>query len=112
MTNYAGIDVSLETSSVCIVDAQGVIQRELKTASEPDAMVAALLNTGLPFARIGLEAGRCRSGSMQAWPRPGCRWCFSRPGSCAPPPRPCRSRPTGTTHGPWLRWCAPASTVC
>ena len=30
MTYYAGIDVSLETSSICIVDAQGAIRREFK----------------------------------------------------------------------------------
>jgi transposase len=57
MTHYAGIDVSLETSSLCIVDAQGAIQREFKLESEPEVMVAALLGTGFAFSRIGLEAG-------------------------------------------------------
>jgi hypothetical protein len=37
--NYAGIDVSLELSSVCAVDAQGKILKEAKVASEPDALV-------------------------------------------------------------------------
>ena len=36
MEHYAGIDVSLELSSVCIVDAKGVIVREVKVASDPD----------------------------------------------------------------------------
>lgn len=57
MTHYAGIDVSLETSSICIVDAQGAIQREFKVESEPEAMAAALMGTGLTFGQIGLEAG-------------------------------------------------------
>ncbi len=57
MTYYAGIDVSLETSSICIVDAQGAIRREFKAESEPEAMAAALLATGLAFSRLGLEAG-------------------------------------------------------
>lgn len=57
MTYYAGIDVSLETSSICIVDVQGAIRRELKAESEPEAMAAALIATGLAFSRIGLEAG-------------------------------------------------------
>jgi predicted NBD/HSP70 family sugar kinase len=57
MTHYAGIDVSLETSSICIVDAQGAIQREFKLESEPEAMAAALLGTGFALGRIGLEAG-------------------------------------------------------
>ena len=37
MNHYAGIDVSLELSSVCVVDAQGKILKEAKVASEPDA---------------------------------------------------------------------------
>lgn len=57
MTYYAGIDVSLETSSLCIVDAQGAIRRELKAESEPEAMAAAVVATGLAFSRIGHEAG-------------------------------------------------------
>jgi hypothetical protein len=57
MTHYAGIDVSLETSSICIVDAQGAIQREFKVESEPEVMVAALVGSGFALSRIGLEAG-------------------------------------------------------
>ena len=34
MEHYAGIDVSLEQSSVCVVDAAGKIIREAKVASE------------------------------------------------------------------------------
>ncbi len=57
MTHYAGIDVSLETSSVCIVDAQGKVQCEFRAESEPDALAAAFMTTGVVFTRIGLEAG-------------------------------------------------------
>lgn len=39
MEHYVGIDVSLEESSVCIVDATGTIVREVKIASEPEALV-------------------------------------------------------------------------
>ena len=38
MEHYAGIDVSLELSSVCVVDAQGKIVKEAKVASEPEAL--------------------------------------------------------------------------
>src|SRR5690349_24033356 len=57
MEQYAGIDVSLEQSSVCIVDAQGKILKEAKVASEPDALIAWFAAHGTPMARIGLEAG-------------------------------------------------------
>src|SRR5439155_21930069 len=58
MEHYAGIDVSLEYSSVCVVDASGKIVREGKVASEPEALIAWFASLGLPVARIGLEAGR------------------------------------------------------
>ena len=38
MEHYAGLDVSLELASVCVVDAQGEIVREMKVASEPEAL--------------------------------------------------------------------------
>jgi transposase len=57
MEHYAGIDVSLEQSSLCVVDAAGKIVRESKVASEPEALVTFFHQLGLPLARIGLEAG-------------------------------------------------------
>jgi transposase len=58
MEYYAGIDVSLEMSSVCIVDAKGKIVKEAKVESDPDALVAAFLRgLAMPIDRIGLEAG-------------------------------------------------------
>jgi transposase len=57
MDYYAGIDVSLECSSVCIVDTNGKIVREGKVASEPDALVSWLKSLGNGLIRIGLEAG-------------------------------------------------------
>ena len=38
--HYAGIDVSLELSSVCVVDAQGKIVKEAKVWSDIEALVA------------------------------------------------------------------------
>src|ERR1700738_964660 len=57
MNHYAGIDVSLECSSVCVVDASGKIMREAKVASEPEALVGWFSSLGLALERIGLEAG-------------------------------------------------------
>jgi transposase len=57
MDHYAGIDVSLEYSSVCVVDANGKIVREDKVASEPGVLIAWFSSAGLSLVRIGLEAG-------------------------------------------------------
>lgn len=57
MEQYAGIDVSLENASVCVVDASGRIMREAKVASEPEALIAWFGKLGVEMSRIGLEAG-------------------------------------------------------
>jgi transposase len=57
MDHYAGIDVSLEYSSVCVVDANGKIVREDKVASTPTALIGWFATLGHELARIGLEAG-------------------------------------------------------
>ena len=57
MEYYAGIDVSLELSSVCVVDAKGKIVKEAKVGSDPGALVAFLRGLSLAIERIGLEAG-------------------------------------------------------
>lgn len=57
MSYYAGIDVSLEYSSICVVDGDGTIVREAKVLSEPDALIGWFVGSGLRMERIGLEAG-------------------------------------------------------
>ncbi len=57
MDHFAGLDVSVKDTSVCIVDETGRIVREVKVASEPDALLAVLRNPACHFKRIGLEAG-------------------------------------------------------
>jgi transposase len=54
---YAGIDVSLKESSVCVVDAKGKVVREVKIASEPEVLVRYFGELEFPVSRIGLEAG-------------------------------------------------------
>jgi transposase len=66
MDYYAGIDVSLEQSSVCVVDSSGKIVRETKVASEPEALLQHFADLGLPVVRIGLEAG-----PLSQWLREG-----------------------------------------
>src|SRR5213082_841935 len=57
MDHFAGLDVSVKETSVCIVDDTGKIVREVKVASEPEALLAVLKNSAYHFKRIGLEAG-------------------------------------------------------
>ena len=57
MEQYAGIDVSMESASVCVVDGTGKIIREVKVASEPAPLIAWFQSLGVAVTRIGLEAG-------------------------------------------------------
>ena len=57
MEHFAGLDVSVKETSVCIVDDSGRIVREVKVASEPEALLQVLSKPRYHFKRIGLEAG-------------------------------------------------------
>src|SRR3974377_976746 len=57
MDYFAGLDVSVKDTSVCIVDGTGKIVREVKVASEPEARLPVLRDSAYRFKRIGLEAG-------------------------------------------------------
>ena len=57
MDHFAGLDVSVKETSVCIVDDAGKIVREVKVASEPGVLLAVLTDAAYRFKRIGLEAG-------------------------------------------------------
>jgi transposase len=56
MEHFAGLDVSVNETGICIVDEAGRIVREAKVASEPTALLSVLKNGGYHFKRIGLEA--------------------------------------------------------
>ena len=57
MKYFAGLDVSLEWTSVCVVDGDGGIVREAKVLSEPEALVAFFAKQDVCMERIALEAG-------------------------------------------------------
>jgi transposase len=59
---FAGLDVSLEETAICVVDGAGRIVREARVASEPEALAAFFGACGMVMERVGLEA--C---SLAAW---------------------------------------------
>jgi transposase len=65
---FAGLDVSLEETTICVVDDVGNIVREARAASEPEALVAFFGACGMKMERVGLEA--C---SLTAWLHAGLR---------------------------------------
>jgi transposase len=80
MKYFAGLDVSLQETAICIVDDDGTLESEGKAASEPADVVRWLAATGLTIARLGLEAG-----PLSPWLHAGCvgrdcRRSASRPG--------------------------------
>ncbi len=62
MGYFAGLDVSLEETAICIVDDAGGIVCEARAASEPEALIAFFMACGMVMERVGLEA--C---SLTAW---------------------------------------------
>lgn len=57
MKHYAGLDVSMEETAICVIDDEGTVVAELKAASEPAAIAAALAPWRQSLAKVGLEAG-------------------------------------------------------
>lgn len=57
MTHYAGLDVSMNTTFICIVNEKGKVVRELESASTPEAIRSFLSATGLQIEKVGLESG-------------------------------------------------------
>ena len=57
MEHFAGLDVSLEETSISIVDSEGRIVVEKKVASQPASIAGALNSAGFTLKRVGLEAG-------------------------------------------------------
>jgi hypothetical protein len=58
MDHFAGLDVSVKETSVCVVDDTGRIVREVKVASEPEARLAVLTKLSFPKIQSGLDSRR------------------------------------------------------
>lgn len=57
MKYFCGLDVSLNSTAICVVNQDGTIIREGEAPSEPAAIDEWLKKLGLPIDRVGLEAG-------------------------------------------------------
>ena len=57
MTNYAGLDVSMKTTFICIVNEKGKVVRECECSSTPEAIDSFLSETRLKIEKVGLESG-------------------------------------------------------
>src|ERR1700688_3544758 len=57
MAYFAGLDVSVKETAVCVVDDVGKVVCEQKVPTEPDDIVTLLFSIGEDYGRIGIEAG-------------------------------------------------------
>jgi transposase len=57
MAQYAALDVSQETTAICLVDEQGVVRREAQVMTCPEAIVQWLARNAIGLVRVGLETG-------------------------------------------------------
>jgi len=66
MENHAGIDVSFELSSVCVVDASGKIAREIKVRANLKFSSSSLKGLASRLRGSGSKRGRCLNGCTPA----------------------------------------------
>jgi len=57
MTYYAGLDVSLRSTNICVIDDQGEVVTESKTDAEVADIVSFLDELDIEISQVGLEAG-------------------------------------------------------
>lgn len=62
MEHFAGLDVSMEETAICVIDGSGAQVAEGKVASEPEAIAGYLGPWSGTLAKVGLEAG-----SLSPW---------------------------------------------
>jgi transposase len=56
MEHFAGLDVSVKETAICVVDELGKVCREVKVTSHPEDLLGVLKDSAFRFKRIGLEA--------------------------------------------------------
>src|ERR1700719_941581 len=71
MKHYAGLDVSVKETSICLVDEAGRICREMKVVSHPEDLLAVLCDPAWRLERVGLEAGPLSQWLFSGWAEAG-----------------------------------------
>ena len=79
MDHFAGLDVSVKETSICIVDDTGKIVREVKVASEPEALLAVLKNPAERSRPWWVRSSRPPCGSANRRPRTEPHWGVAAP---------------------------------
>jgi transposase len=62
MEHFAGLDVAMEETSICVIDQDGKVVLETSVATDPDALFNALKAYASKLRRLGHEAG-----SLSPW---------------------------------------------
>ena len=73
MEYFAGLDVSVKETSVCIVDDTGRIVREVKVASEPEELLGCWRTLVTTSSGLDWKPGHCRNGFTAHLPKRACR---------------------------------------
>ena len=62
MEYFAGLDVAMEETAICVIDREGKVMLETSVTSDPDAIFMALKKYAPRLRRVGHEAG-----SLSPW---------------------------------------------
>ena len=73
MDHFAGLDVSVKQTSICIVDDTGRIVREVKVASEPEALLKVLGNRPTASSELDWKPDHCHNGFTARSPKQACQ---------------------------------------
>jgi transposase len=57
MSNYIGLDVSLKTTSICIMTQSGKIMQQMTVPTDPKMIFESIVGQRLPIEKVALECG-------------------------------------------------------
>ena len=73
MNYFAVLDASVKNTSVCIMDEMGKVVREVKVASEPEALLVVLKNFAYNSSELGWKQDRCPNGCSALSAKQACQ---------------------------------------